>query len=318
VPSRDFPAPADLLGEVLHLLRLTGTLYCRAELTAPWGVAVPRLDELMTFQVVTEGRCVLEVEGAEPHVLEQGSVTLIPHGTPHRLRSAPGTPTTPLFDIPVEQVSDRYEVLRHGGGGDLTLVHYGAVRFDHVTAQRLVRQLPLVLHAGMWDEDAAGWLHSTLRFMAVEARTPRAGGETVITRLADILVVQAIRSWLDSAPEATRGWLAAVRDEHVGRALLSIHRAPEHPWTVAELARHAHLSRSAFAARFTALVGEPAMRYLADWRMQLARAHLRQSAEPLSSTAHRFGYRSEAAFSRAFKRAFGVPPGSLRHPTSTT
>ncbi|WP_033437897.1 AraC family transcriptional regulator [Saccharothrix sp. NRRL B-16314] len=316
MPSRDFPVPTDLLGEVLHLLRLTGTLYCRAELTAPWGVAVPRLDELMTFQVVTSGRCVLEVDGAGSRVLEQGSLTLIPHGTPHRLRSAPGTPTEPLFDIPVERISDRYEVLRHGGGGDLTQVAYGAVRFDHLTAHRLVRQLPLVLHVDAWDDDAAGWLHSTLRFMAAEARTPRAGGETVITRLADILVVQAIRSWLDSAPEADQGWLAAVRDEHVGRALLSIHRAPEHPWTVAELAGQAHLSRSAFAARFTALVGEPAMRYLTECRMQLARARLRETAEPLSTVAHSFGYRSEAAFSRAFKRAFGVPPGSLRRPAA--
>ncbi|MBG0829381.1 AraC family transcriptional regulator [Planomonospora sp. ID67723] len=309
--ARAFPPPADLLGEALHLLRLTGTLYCRAELTAPWGIDVPALDGLMTFQVVTAGHCWLEVDGAGPRLLRQGSLTLIPHGTPHRLRSSPQAGTEPLFGIPVEQISERYEIMRHGGGGDPAHVTYGVVRFDHVVAQRLVAQLPQVLQIDAWDDDA-GWLHSTLRFISREALALRPGGETVITRLADILVIQAIRSWLDSAPEANRGWLAALRDEQVGRALTSIHRAPEREWTVAALAREAGMSRSAFSARFTGLVGEPAMRYLARWRMHLAHAHLRQTPEPLSAVARRFGYQSEAAFCRAFKRAFGMPPGDVR------
>ncbi|MEV4526634.1 AraC family transcriptional regulator [Streptosporangium sp. NPDC049304] len=309
---RPFPAPADLLGESLHLLRLTGTLYCRAELTAPWGVDVPALDGSMALLVVTAGHCLLEVDGAEPRLLRQGSLTLIPHGTPHRLRSDPGADVEPLFDIPVEQVSECYEIMRHGGGGDLTHATYGVVRFDHVAAQRLVAQLPEVLHIDAWDEDAANWLNSTLQLISREALTLRPGGETVITRLADILVVQAIRSWLDSAPEANRGWLAALRDEQVGQALALLHRAPERQWSVASLAREVGMSRSAFSARFTDLVGESAMRYLAHWRMQLARMHLRRTSEPLSVVARRFGYQSEAAFCRAFKRAFGVPPGNVR------
>ncbi|MEV8632449.1 AraC family transcriptional regulator [Streptosporangium sp. NPDC051023] len=314
--ARPLPPQDDVLGEVLHLLRLTGTLYCRAELTAPWGVDVPRLDGVMTFQVVTSGQCLLEVDGAGSRLLRQGSFTLIPHGTPHRVRSDPRAETRPLFDIPVEQISDRYEIMRHGGGGEVTHVTYGVVRLDHVVAQRLVAQLPGVLHIDTWDDDAAGWLDSTLRLIAREAVALRPGGETVITRLADVLVIQAIRSWLDSAPEARRGWLAALRDEQVGRALASIHRAPEREWSVASLAREAGMSRSAFSARFTGLVGEPAMRYVARWRMQLARTHLRQTSESLSAVAHRFGYQSEAAFCRAFKRAFGVPPGSVRQAAS--
>ncbi|GAA3075754.1 AraC family transcriptional regulator [Streptosporangium carneum] len=310
--ARAFPPPADLLGEALHLLRLTGTLYCRAELTAPWGVDIPALEGFMTFQVVTAGHCWLEVDGAEPRLLRQGSLTLIPHGVPHRMRSSPQADTEPLFEIPVEQVSDCYEIMRHGGGGDLTHVTYGVVRFDHVVAQRLVSQLPTVLQIDTWDD--AGWLHSTLRLITREALSLRPGGETVITRLADVLVIQAIRSWLDSAPEANQGWLAALRDEQVGRALASMHRAPEREWSVAALAREAGMSRSAFSARFTDLVGESAMRYLAQWRMQLARTHLRQTPEPLSVVARRFGYQSEAAFSRAYKRAFGVSPGSARRP----
>jgi AraC-like DNA-binding protein len=312
--ARGFPAPDDLLGELLHPLRLTGILYCRAELTAPWGVEVPALSGLMTFQVVTAGRCWLETDVAEPYLLRQGSLTLISQGTPHRLRSSPEAATEPLFEIPVERMSDRYETMRHGGGGEATQVTYGVVRFDQLAAHRLLAQLPPVLHIEAWDEDASGWLHSTLRFIAREARAPRPGGETVITRLADILVIQAIRSWLDSAPEARQGWLAALRDEQVGRALASIHRAPEREWSVTSLAGEAGMSRSAFSARFTELVGEPAMRYLTQWRMQLAHRHLRESAEPLPTVARRFGYQSEAAFCRAFKRTFGVSPGSVRQP----
>ncbi|GAA3846950.1 AraC family transcriptional regulator [Saccharothrix violaceirubra] len=303
----------DPLGEALHLLRLTGTLYCRAELTAPWAIAVPELPGLMAFQVVTSGRCTLEVEG-RTWELEQGSLTLIPHGTPHRFHSGGGGPYTPLFDIPVDQVSDCYEFLDFGGGGARTSVTYGVVRFDHVAAQRLVALLPTVLHVDTWDEDTTGWLHSTLRFITREAAALRPGGETVITRLADILVVQAIRTWLDTAPEAREGWPAALRDPHLGRALNAIHRHPERPWTVASLAAVAGMSRSSFAARFTAQTGEPPLQYLTRWRMQAARTHLSTTRDPLSSVAHRYGYRSEAAFSRAFKRTYGTPPTTHRHP----
>lgn len=306
------PPPADPLSETLHLLRLTGTLYCRAELTAPWGIDIPPLAGFMTIQIVTSGDCWLDVDGAEPLRLRRGSLTLIPHGTRHRIRSDRRTDTEPLFDLPVEKISERYEIMRYGGGGAFTHVTYGVMRFDHVAAQRLTDQLPNVIHIDGWNEEDGSWLQSTLRFIAREASTPRPGGETVITRLADILVIQAIRSWLDSAPEADRGWLAALRDERIGGALALIHKMPERDWSVDQLARNVGMSRSAFSARFTDLVGESAMRYLTRWRLQLARAHLLESRDPLSVVAERFGYQSEAAFSRAFKRMFGAAPGSLR------
>ncbi|MDH3475975.1 MAG: AraC family transcriptional regulator, partial [Rhodospirillales bacterium] len=290
LPAPSFPASSDPLGETLHLLRLTGTFYCRAELTAPWGVDLPPFEGCMMFHVVTAGRCWLEVEGAgEPRLLRQGSLALVPHGAGHCLRSAPEADAEPLFDIPVEQVSDRYEIMRYGGGGDFTHLTCGVVRFDHVAAERLVALLPKVLQVDTWDDDEGGWLQSTLRFISREAKELRPGGETVITRLADILVIQMLRSWIDSAPEADRGWLAALRDGQVGRALSAIHRAPGRNWTVASLAREVGMSRSAFSARFTELVGESAMRYLAQWRMQLARTQLRETSEPLSVVAGGLG-----------------------------
>jgi len=303
----------DPLGETLHQLRLTGTLYCRSELTAPWGVDLPPFDGCMMFHIVTAGHCWLEIEGEEPHLLQQGSLALVPHGNGHCIRSSPEDKAVPLFDIPVEQVSDRYEIMRYGGSGQLTHITCCVMRFDAVAGRQLIALLPKVLHIDSWADDEDSWLQSTLRFIAREAREPRPGGETVITHLADILIIQAIRSWIDSASEADRGWLAALRDNQIGRALAAIHREPEKDWTVASLAKEVGMSRSGFSARFTKLIGEPAMRYLTQWRMQLARTQLQETSDTLSVIADRLGYQSEAAFCRAFKRVFGEPPGSVRH-----
>jgi AraC-like DNA-binding protein len=306
------PEPTDPLGETLHLLRLTGTLYCRSELTAPWGIDMPAFEGRMMFHVVTGGHCWLEVPGEQPRLLQQGSLALVPHGNGHCIRSSPTGEVVPLFDIPVEQVSDRYEIMRYGGAGELTHLTCGVVRFDHVAGQQLLALLPRVLQIDTWSDDEGSWLQSTLRLIAREARELRPGGETVITHLADILIIQAIRSWIDSVPETERGWLAALRDKHVGRALAAIHRQPEKAWTVASLAKLVGMSRSGFSARFSELVGESAKRYLTRWRMQLAHIQLQETSDSLAVLAERFGYQSEAAFSRAFKRVFGVSPGSVR------
>ncbi len=313
-PGLRLPSVTDPLAQTLHLLRLSGTLYCRAELTAPWAIDMPPLPGCLMFHIVTAGRCWLEVTDAPPQLLLPGSLTLIPHGMGHCIRSDPHARAEPLFSMPVEQVSERYEVLRHGGGGDFTQALCGVVHFDHVAAQRLIQCLPAVVQVDSWSEDDANWLQSTLRFIASEASTLRPGGETVITRLADILVVQALRAWMESAPLSAPGWLSALRDKQIGKALAMIHQAPEHDWSVTALAREVGMSRSAFSARFTAVLGEPAVQYLTQWRMQLARVHLQSGHEPLSVVASRVGYQSEAAFCRAFKRAFGVPPGSTRGP----
>lgn len=309
------PPSSDPLCETLHLLRLTGVLYCRAELRAPWGIDLSPLEGCMMIEIVTAGHCWLEVEGEQPHLLQQGSLALMPHGTRHTIRSDPNADAEPLAEIPIELISDRYEIMHYGGDGDLTQITYCGVRFDHVAAQRLIDLLPTVLQVDALDQDD-GWLSNTVRFISREAKEMRPGGETIITRLADIIVIQVIRSWLDSAPESEQGWLAALRDEQVGPALAAIHRQPEKHWTVASLAKEVGMSRSGFSARFTDLVGESAMHYVTQWRMQLARTQLQETSEPLWVLAERFGYQSEAAFSRAFKRVFGASPGSIRHATS--
>ena len=308
------PEPADPLGETLHLLRLTGTLYCRGEFTAPFSVEIPKLEGMMSFIVLTSGRCWLQIRGSSPLLLEQGSLTLIPHALPHVISSDPDLRADALFDLPIRKISERYESLTHGGGGELTRTMYGVVRFDCVAAQHLLRLLPETIRIDAWDGDADGWLHSTLRFISSEAASLKPGGETVITRLADIVVIQAIRSWLERAPEADQGWLAALRDPRIGRALALIHRSPERDWSVEKLAAESAMSRSAFSARFTEMVGMSPGRYTTGWRLQIARRRLLDGEASVAQIAGELGYQSEAAFSRAFKRQFQVTPGSLRGP----
>ena len=308
----ELPPSADPLGEALHLLRLTGSVYARSDLSAPWGIDLPALEGHMMFHIVTAGRCWLEADGSEPLLLERGSLALVPHGLGHRLVDEPGGASVDFFDLPVERITERYELLRYGGGGEVCRLICVCVRFDHAAAERLVDALPPVLHIDAWEGGDDRWLADTLRFIAREAESLRPGGETVITRLADILVIQMVRRWIETGSDVDCGWLAALRDEQLGRAIAAIHREPGAAWTLESLARTAAMSRSAFAARFTEVVGEPAMRYLTRWRLQMARMALRESDEPLGRVGERFGYRSEAAFCRAFKREFGVSPGSDR------
>lgn len=319
-PARDARRMADPwafvdpLGAALHFLRMTGTFYVRSEMTAPWGLALPAMPGCMSFHVVTAGHCTLEVRGAPRRTLAAGDLALVPHGAGHILRSESRARAAPLFDLAHDMVSERYAVLRHGGGGAPTTLICGTVRFDHPAAHQLVTAMPPVLaidaaHAARSPH--ADWLHSTLRLMAAEAAALRPGGETVITRLADILVIQAIRAWIER-DGGERGWLAALADPQLGRALARVHAAPAAAWTVASLAQLAGMSRSAFAARFTERVGVPAMRYVARWRMHAAVARLRDGDATLAQLAGELGYQSEAAFSRAFKREIGHSPGVMR------
>ena len=305
----------DPLGEALHFLRLSGTFYTRSEFSAPWGLALPALADCLMFHVVNTGSAWLAVDGHERVLLRPGDLALVPHGLGHTLASEPDGDAANLFDLPREAVSERYEILRHGGGGAATQMICGAVRFDHPAARQLTGVLPKVIVIEAAHTLHNDWIGHTLRLMAAEARELKPGGETIITRLSDILVIQAIRTWIERDPAARIGWLGALHDKQIGRALTLIHRDPAQPWTLASLAAQVAMSRSAFAARFTELVGMPAMHYLARWRMQLAVTTLKEGGAALADVAARLGYQSEAAFSRAFKRLVGVSPGAVRRGT---
>lgn len=313
------PRIMDPLGEALHFLRMSGVFYCRSEFTAPWALELPPFENCVMFHTVAAGECWVEVEGADPHRLRPGELALVPHGAGHRLSSAPEVPAAKLFDLDREFVSERYEILRHGGGGAAATAICGVVQFDSPAAHQLMQLLPRLITVSGWGSaPEADWIHSTLRLMADEAREFHAGGEAVITRLADILVIQALRAWIATDPAAKTGWLGALQDKHIGRALAAIHRSAAPPWSLESLAAEVGLSRSAFAERFTELVGEPAMRYVLRWKMQTALNWFKRDGAAVAEVASRLGYDSEAAFSRAFKRVIGVAPGAARRQHKTT
>ena len=241
----------------------------------------------------------------------------MPHGNGHTLRSAPGVPAPGVMELELEHPSDRYEILRAGEGGAPTTHICGVVRFDHPIAQNLVGMLTQMVHIDASDGPRASWMEGIFKLMSVECREFRPGGEAVITRLADVLVIQGIRAWIETAPAARTGWLGALQDPQIGRALALIHRDPGRAWTVASLARELALSRSAFAARFSELVNEPVIQYVTRWRMQVAQSALETEGATVAQLADRLGYKSEAAFARAFKRVVGIPPGAVNRPGET-
>lgn len=307
----ELPPSGDPMGEVLQLLHLTGALYCDAHLSDPWGIEIPQLAGVMNVEVVTAGHCWLEVEGEAPLFIPEGGLVLIPHGRRHILRGNPGDEVTWLEDIPVSKTGDRFEHMHFGGGGRLTRVTYFGVRYDPYLADRLVRQLPPILHLRTQPGDGS-WLQGTIQLIAQEARHALPGNEIVITRLADVLIIQAIRTWLESVRDEDRGWIAALHDRQIGKALSLMHRQPAYDWRIETLAAAVGMSRSGLSARFTAMVGESTKQYLTTLRMQLAHRELLATDDPLVRIAERVGYHSEPAFNRAFKREMGFPPGSVR------
>ncbi|HJX44771.1 MAG TPA: AraC family transcriptional regulator [Geodermatophilus sp.] len=299
-------APVDPVGELLADLRIRGTFYCRSEATAPWGLEMPALPGCMSFHVVTRGTCVLEVDG-DRRLLGVGDLALVPHGRGHLLRSDADAPVAGRADLlPQHHLGEHYSVLRLDGGGAPAAMVCGVVEPERPGAAHLLGLLPPLLVVDGSSSARTGWLPLLLHVLADEAAEDRPGAEAVVTRLADVVVLQAVRGWLDTAATGP-GWLRALRDPQVGQAVALLHRDPGTAWTLTRLAREARMSRSSFAARFTELAGEPVMRHLARWRMHLATVALGEGAR-VGELAGRLGYESEAAFSRAYKRIVGVPP----------
>jgi AraC-like DNA-binding protein len=304
--------PNDALTEVLRDLRLVQSFYCHSELTAPWGLGLPP-EDYAVFHFVADGEAWLQRPGSEPTRLAKGDFVLCAPGVAHSASSALGVPCRNVLELPYETVGEgRAMLLRHGGNGARTVLACGGVRFEDPAAHPLVALMPEVLHIRADQGGEAVLLRQMLEAMGSEALNPRPGGTTVMLRLADILVIHAVRSWLEAGADDRTGWLGALRDPQVGRAIVQMHREPERDWTVAALAASVHMSRSAFSDRFTALVGAPPLLYLTRWRMHLAARWLREDRASLGDVATRLGYESEPSFSRAFKRHIGVPPGAVR------
>ena len=306
--QRKIPEATDALGETLYSLRLNGLVYANSDLSTPWGIEMPPMAGKMMFHIVTQGGCWLRLPESENIYLRPGELALLPKGEGHFISSAETLECRPFFDIPVTKLSDRFELMRYGGGGEHTLLTCGVLSFDHVAGQKLVSQLPALIHMQTEHGKLPSTLEALINLMGEEASQLSTGSETVIAHLADIIVIKAIRYWLEHAPEASKGWLGALKDPKIGKALAVMHAHPESAWTVEQLAAQAGMSRSGFSARFTEIIGTSAKQYLTEWRMNLARMKIMQSSVSLIELAEELGYTSEAAFSRAYKRIFGEPP----------
>jgi AraC-like DNA-binding protein len=301
-------AHSDVLTDVLATLRPLGRVFCVSELSTPWSMAIPACG-FAHFHVIERGGAWLRLEGSPSKSavsLASGDFVLIPHGKGHTLADSPTTPPVPIGRLVKPQMGG-CNVVQHGGGGAKTLVTCGAFEFGSTTSNPVLQLLPQLIHiAGA--QVGGEWLEPTLKMLAHEARTPRPGSGVIVTRLIDVIVVQAIRAWLDGQPPGAGGWLGALRDRQIGAALGAIHREPGRPWRVSQLARQVGMSRSPFAGRFAALVGDPPLRYLTRWRLHMAMDLLLRTDQPIAEVAGLVGYESEAAFSRAFKRAHGLAP----------
>ena len=296
------------IADALRHITVSGVFYCPSYLRAPWGGTLPATPGCMWFHAVTSGSCELDVAGDRVH-LQTGDLVIVPHGEGHRIEAGdpPEHPSIP--DLPHEEQSDNYAVLRYGADGPLTELVCGGLRVEHPSARRLLEGLPPVVHIRTARRTALG---STLDLLAEEVGGHEIGSEAVISRLCDVLVIQAIRQWMASSGATASPWLRAMGDPQVGPALAALHAAPAAAWTVATLASRAAMSRSAFSARFRELLDQPVMAYVTELRMQLAVELLHRGDRSVAEIATAVGYESDASFSRVFKRHLGSSPRQVR------
>ena len=307
----------DTLSDILRRLRASGSLFSRAELQAPWAVQTRPLRSAI-FHVIVRGAGWAEQVDASGQVVGQvafqaGDVLLFPRGDGHILWGAEGAVPRDIASLPRTAAADGLPCVHIAGPGPQTALLCGTIRLEPELEGVLRPLLPGMVRA-RGSAGTAAWLDATMHMLSAEVGGDKPGGDVVLARLADILLVQVLRTLAatDAEEAGLSGWLRAATDPRLQRALGAIHARAEAPWTTAALARQAGMSRSAFCEAFSAQVGEPPAQYLTRWRMQLARAALRRDNQPIAAVAERVGYRSEAAFSRAFKRDAGVSPARWR------
>jgi AraC-like DNA-binding protein len=314
---------ADVLSDVLRAVRLSGAVYFDFELSSPWvleappsraiaSTVMPGSQHVIEYHLVVRGTCWANALGQPAAQLGEGDFIVFPQGDPHVLASAPGMRAEADLSV-FARTSPLPKVYEFGGGGpDRARIVCAFLGCDDRPFNPLLASLPSVIHlSARGDGQSTGWLGALLNIAVMESGSARAGGENVLSRLSELMFVEAIRRYVESLPAAETGWLAGLRDPMIGQALAALHGAVAEPWTVDRLAREVAVSRSVLAERFAEMVGHPPMQYLTLWRMQLA-SHLLADGGTVSAVAEAVGYESEAAFSRAFKKLVGAAPGAWR------
>jgi AraC-like DNA-binding protein len=303
----------DALSQLLGVVRLKSSVFCLSDAGAPWGISL-HAEDAARFHYVVRGSCWLSIDrgASSPLALSGGDLVVLPRGDGHALRDQPRRPLRSLEKMLANTAqTPSAGHLRFGGRGPSTTMISGCFGFESRTPVPLLATLPPIIRITPDEGRAVPWLEQNLRFIVAEATSQRPGAELVLTRLADVIFVQALRVYIESLPDDSEGFLRALRDVHIGAALGLMHREPGADWTVASLATKVGLSRSAFAERFKQLAGEPPLSYLTRLRMEHAAQLLRNGAA-LAEVAWQTGYSSEASFSHAFRQWAGIAPGAFR------
>ncbi|HXW97071.1 MAG TPA: AraC family transcriptional regulator [Gemmatimonadales bacterium] len=309
----------DPLSDLLRVVRLDGAFFFPVEAAGPWSVEnapardlspriLPNAEHLISYHILTDGRCYGRLAGEEEVELVAGDVIVFPQGDGHIMSSERGLKTSGTINIHAPARYPGTVVIGDPTRRDTSFI-CGFLGCDRRPFNPLLAALPRLMHVRGVSN---AWLGGSTKLLTEEARLGRAGAQSVLTRLAELMFIEVLRRYLEDLPPGQAGWLAGLRDEVVGRALALIHGQPARAWTLADLASETAASRSNLAKRFTEFVGQPPMQYLAHWRMQVAANLLSQSGAKVATIGAEVGYDSEAAFSRAFKKATGFSPGAWR------
>jgi AraC-like DNA-binding protein len=313
----------DVLSEVLKVVKLQGALFFNGEFSSPWSFCSPNsrtvaphvapgAHHVIIYHLLTEGRASARLLDGQRIVLDAGDIVIFPHGDAHVLENGPPTKAVDMVNELARIFSQGLKLSRQGGGGEITRFVCGFMACEPRLSQVFLGGLPPVFKVSIRNDASGSWLENSIRFSVNESDSSRAGGEAVLSKLSEVLFVETLRTYIARLPPEQTGWLAGARDSEVGKSLALMHRNPAHPWTIASLAKEAGLSRSVLAERFRHYLNEPPMAYLTRWRLQLGAQMLASTSYSVVQIASEVGYESEAAFNRAFKREFTVPPARFR------
>ena len=331
----------DVLSDVLRSVRLCGSVFFTADFSSPWAldspnpellatIVMPEADHVSLFHIMIEGHCIVECDSCPRVALDSGDVVVFPHGHAHTMRSEDSAESTPLGHVLSSPSPDALPNVSLGGGGRRTRFICGYLncnqrfaplfealpsmlivrrRSDYGTVEAIDGRLREIADV---PQASSTWLATTLKFTINEALAARPGNAAMLGRLTELMFVEITRDYMQQLNPRERGWLAALKDPYVGKALRLMHESPMRPWTVDALAHEVAISRSGLAQRFTRLLGESPMKYLSEWRIHLAKQMLRDRGDNIEAIAERVGYESQPAFNRAFKKATGSPPAVWR------
>lgn len=300
----------DALTHALNAVRIRSTVHCPTEAWGEWGISVA-VKDCAKFCIVLRGQCLLEAEGHAPLCLQSGDFAVVTRLLPHALRTSSESPLVTLAEFLAAHPKDADGVVRCGTEGRQTILIGGCFYFDDFATSPLLRALPDLLHVTKEQGEAFG-MAATIDGILCEATGGRPGAATMLTRLSDILFIQAVRTHFTQLHDEDTNWLRAALDPQIGETLTAIQQDPAHPWKVETLASRVAMSRSAFAARFTQLVGEPPLHHVTRWRIHEAARRLCETNETIAQIAAQAGYGSEAAFSKVFKQWTGQTPTVFR------